>query len=380
MLVFLRIDINIVAMMMLFMVFLIAIKRLDQKDTLNRAYLITLVVVFMQLGIEAVTCIVNGKEELLWRIVSNVFHVVLFGIAPLLAAVWYLLVRNFVTTRKKTTKIHHIFIFVPVIINGILSILSPFTGLYFNISSLGIYERGPLFHLSMGFTYIFFLISIIHIIFYKHKLLINELLLLIVFNLIPIIGALFQAIFYGVLLAWSSAGFALVIVYIYLQERLVHLDVMTGVWTRRSFDYFMDKRLKQKAVDPFGGIFFDIDHLKEINDRYGHAEGDLAIVEIVSRIKGLVKGSEIISRLGGDEFIIITEDASQERLKALIEDIKFSLSIYNETSQKDYQLSCSFGYGLYSEEFKSIDQFLRFIDHRMYQSKHHEVSVSEDKQ
>ncbi|HCZ23682.1 MAG TPA: GGDEF domain-containing protein, partial [Acholeplasmataceae bacterium] len=62
--VFLRIDINLVAMLMLFMVFLIAIRRLDQKDTLNRAYLMTLVVVFFQLGIEAITCILNGRPEL----------------------------------------------------------------------------------------------------------------------------------------------------------------------------------------------------------------------------------------------------------------------------------------------------------------------------
>jgi diguanylate cyclase (GGDEF)-like protein len=171
------------------------------------------------------------------------------------------------------------------------------------------------------------------------------------------------------LLAWSSAGFALVIVYIYLQERLVHLDIMTGSWTRRSFDYYMEKRLKQKHVEPFGGIFFDIDHLKKINDQYGHAEGDYAITEIVSRIKGLIKSNEIIARLGGDEFIIITEEKDYKRLELLIKDIELSLSVFNENSDKPYELSCSYGYGIYSEDFKSIDQFLRYIDHRMYQSK-----------
>lgn len=366
---FLRIDINLIAMMMLFMVFIIAYRCLDQKDLLNRAYLFTLVVVFIQNGIEALTCIINGMGAIEFVIASNVLHVILFGIAPLLSSLWYVLVRQFITSRKRLSQKQQIMIFTPVVINAILSILSPFLGLYFKIDTLGIYSRGNLFMVSMAITYAYFFISMIHIIRNRHKILINEVLLLILFNLIPVVGALFQALFYGVLLAWSSAGFSLVIVYIYLQERLVHLDEMTGAWTRRSFDYFMEKRLKQKIVDPFGGIFFDIDHLKIINDQFGHAEGDYAIIEIVSRIKGLIKTNEIIARLGGDEFIIVSEDSNVERLIELIQDIKLSLSVFNENSGKDYELSCSYGYGLYSEQFKSIDQFLRFIDHRMYEEK-----------
>lgn len=366
---FLRIDINLVAMLMIFMVFLIAIRRLDQKDLLNRAYLMTLVVVFFQLGIEAITCVINGQSAIGYIYVSQGLHVLLYSIAPLLSSLWYLLVRNFVTARKKVSLNLYIAIIVPVVINGILSLLSPFFGFYFMIDAQGIYARGPLFFIGMIITYGYFFLSLIHLMYSRKKLILNEWILLMLFNMIPIIGALFQALFYGVLLAWSSAAFALVVVYIYLQERLVHLDIMTGAWTRRSFDYFMDKRLKQKIVEPFGGIFFDIDHLKTINDRFGHAEGDLAIIDIISRIKGLLKPNEFIARLGGDEFIIISDDAHRDRLLNLVNDIELSLRVLNENSKKDYQLSCSFGYGLYDASFKSVDQFLRFIDHRMYESK-----------
>jgi diguanylate cyclase (GGDEF)-like protein len=366
---FLRIDINLIAMFMLFMVFMIAIRRLDQKDLLNKAYMITIVIVFVQNGIEALTCIINGQTELPLIITSNLLHVILYTIAPILTASWFLLVRQFVTARKKVSQRSLIIIFIPVIINAILSALSPFFNLYFHIDAQGVYTRGPFFEVSIAITYSYFIVSMIHIFMNKNKLMINELLLLMIFNFIPVVGAILQSLFYGILLAWSSAGFALVIVYIYLQERLVHLDIMTGSWTRRSFDYYMEKRLKQKHVEPFGGIFFDIDHLKKINDQYGHAEGDYAITEIVSRIKGLIKSNEIIARLGGDEFIIITEEKDYKRLELLIKDIELSLSVFNENSDKPYELSCSYGYGIYSEDFKSIDQFLRYIDHRMYQSK-----------
>lgn len=367
--IFLRIDINLIAMLMLFMVFVIAFKRLDQKDLLNRAYLMTLVIVFVQLGIEALTCMINGRAELPFVITSNILHVILYTVAPLLTSSWYILVRQFVTARKRIPQNYLVVIFIPVIINAVLSLISPFTQLYFHIDQSGIYSRGSLFILAIVITYGYFIASIVHIFYHRHKLMLSELLLLFIFNLIPIIGAVLQSLFYGVLLAWSGAAFSLVIVYIYLQERLVHLDIMTGSWTRRSFDYYMEKRLKQKHVDPFGGIFFDIDHLKKINDTFGHAEGDYAITEIVSRIKGLIKSNEIIARLGGDEFIILTDENDSERLKELVKDIELSLSVFNENSSKPYQLSCSFGYGMYTEQFKSIDQFLRYIDHRMYQSK-----------
>lgn len=352
------------------MVFIIALRRLDQKDNLNKAYLITLVIVFIQLGIEAITCVINGRSEIYYRLLSLFFHMILFMVAPILSSTWYLLVRQFVTARKKTEQKEKIITYIPVVINGILSIISLFIPLYFTVSASGLYERGPLFFLSIIITYAYFMFSLVFIILYRKKMLLNEFILLVAFNIIPVIGAIIQGLFYGILLAWSSAAFSLVIVYIYLQERLVHLDTLTGAWTRRSFDYYMEKRLKQKYIQMFGAIYFDIDHLKTINDTYGHAEGDQAIIDVVSRIKGLVKHDEVIARLGGDEFIIISNDYQEHRLISLIKDIELSLTVYNENSGKPYKLSCSFGYGLFSNDFKSIDQFLRYIDHRMYVHKH----------
>ncbi len=367
---FLRIDINLIAMFMLVMVFLIAQKRLDQKDVLNKSYMFTIVLVFIQLGVESITCLINGKKDIEFQIISNILHVILYVIAPLLTGLWYILVRRFVAPRKKLSNKHQFMIFLPAIVSGILSILSPFLGIYFKITSEGLYERGSYFLLAIILTHGYFIASIIHIIRYRSKLVINEMILLILFSFLPIVGAILQGLFYGIILAWSTAAFSLVIVYLYLQERLVHLDIMTGVWTRRSFDYYMDKRLKQKIIDPFGCIYFDIDHLKTINDAFGHAEGDFAITEIISRIKGLVRQDEVVARLGGDEFIIVVGGNTLNRLTELISDIQLSLSIFNENADKKYKLSCSFGYGLYSSEFKSMDEFLRFIDHQMYESKH----------
>lgn len=85
---FLRIDINLIAMFMLVMVFLIAQKRLDQKDVLNKSYMFTIVLVFIQLGVESITCLINGKKDIEFQIISNILHVILYVIAPLLTGLW----------------------------------------------------------------------------------------------------------------------------------------------------------------------------------------------------------------------------------------------------------------------------------------------------
>lgn len=367
---FLHIDINLVALLLVFMVFIIALRRLDQKDNLNKAYLLTLIIVFVLLAIESLTYTIHGQSDLYLRLLSLFFHMSLFLLGPILSSTWYLLVRQFVTARKKMHKNEQIITYIPVIINGILSLLSMFIPIYFVVDTSGIYSRGPLFFLSVSITNIYFILSLLFILTHRKKMILNELLLLVAFNVIPVIGAILQGVFSSILLAWSSAAFSLVIIYIYLQERLVHLDTLTGVWTRRSFDYYMDKRLKQKYIQTFGAIYFDVDKLKMINDKHGHAEGDQAIIDVITRIKGLIKYDEIIARLGGDEFIIVSNHATIDRLINLIKDIELSLSVFNENSDKSYQLSCSFGYGMYSEDFKTIDQFLRYIDHDMYINKH----------
>ncbi|MDO9628583.1 MAG: GGDEF domain-containing protein [Acholeplasmataceae bacterium] len=367
--VFLRIDINLISMFMLGLVFLVAYKRLDLKNILNRVYLSTILVVMTLLFVEALTCIINERPETFWIPVSYVLHILLFGIAPILSSAWYILIRNFMVTNDRISKNLKVIVIVPVVVNFILALLTPIFDFYFVIDANNVYSRGEHFFIPVLFTYSYLFLGLIHIIRNRKNIMTQEFLLLITFSIFPIIGGIVQWLFYGTLLMWSSAAFALIFVYIYLQERLVHLDILTGTWTRKSFDYYVTKKLKQKVVEPFGGIFLDIDHLKDINDEYGHAEGDEAIKEVVARVRGLITQDEVIARIGGDEFIIISNSNSIERLKNIISDIELSFSVFNENNEKPYKLSCSFGYGIYSEEFKSIDQFLRFIDYRMYQSK-----------
>jgi len=367
--VFLRIDINIISIILLGLVFLIAFKRLDKSNVLNRVYMSTILIVMFQLFVETMTCIINGRPELWVVPMSIFFHFMLFASAPILTYAWYILIFNLVSSAEPRSFTVKSLMFIPVLMNIVFVLVSIPFGLVFSLDASNLYVRGDFFFVPLIFTYGYLVFGIMRIFKSRKTIIPEEFYLLIFFSMLPILGGLFQGIFYGTLLMWSSAAFALIFVFIYLQERMIHLDGLTGAWTRKSFDYFMNKKLSQRVIEPFSGVYFDINNLKKINDEFGHLEGDFVLKETVAHIKGVMGQGDVVARLGGDEFVIITHHADESRLNTMVNDIKLALSVFNDHSEKGYQLACSYGYGVFSGEFNSIEQFLSYIDHKMYASK-----------
>jgi diguanylate cyclase (GGDEF)-like protein len=150
---------------------------------------------------------------------------------------------------------------------------------------------------------------------------------------------------------------------------MVHIDDLTGAWTRGTFEYYFAQRAKRRMNEVFGLILLDIDGLKSINDKYGHSEGDYVLKTVVLLIKSVLKKTDIIARTGGDEFLIILDCNSREKVENTIEKIKSALQLHNEASSKDYLLDCSIGAELYHSGFSDTDQFMRHVDKLMYENK-----------
>ena len=367
--IFLRIDINLAAMVMLASVSLIACKKLDMKDQLSRVFLITCNIILLQLFFETATCIINKRPEPWAGALSTFLHLCLFAAAPMLTYFWYRMLSIWVVPEEKISRIRQVALLIPVSVNFIAAILSPIYGLIFFIDSSNVYHRGPLFILSIAIIYSYFIYTFTLIFIHQNKVVKEELIPLLVVGILPIIGGLFQSLFYGVLLMWSCAGFSLVIVYIFLQQRMVHLDDLTGAWTRGTFEYCIAQRAKLKKDDSFGLVLLDIDGLKQINDEYGHFEGDYALRTTVQLIKSVLKKTDIIARTGGDEFLIILDCNSRDKIERTVENIKSTLHKHNETAKKDYLLDCSIGAELFHSDFNDIDQFMRHVDRLMYDNK-----------
>ena len=371
--VFLRIDINIMAMVLLGLVSLNAYKRLDRQDLLNKVFLIVSLIIIIQLFFETATCIINKRPEQ-WLIPISVFlHICLFTVAPILTYYWYFLIKNLVVFDEAIVKKSNILLLIPVIISILLTLLSPVYNFSFYIDSSNVYHRGPFFNINAAITYLYIIYGFILIVKNRRKIVRQEFVPLCIFSVLPMIGGLVQTLFYGTLLMWSGTAFSLVIVYIFLQQRMVHLDALTGVWSRGSFDYYISQRLKQKNNDKFGVIYFDIDGLKNINDSFGHVEGGLAIKTSIAIIKNVIRKNDIIVRMGGDEFLIILDFESNADLEKTINRINASFSEHNKNSGKGYKLECSFGADIFNSDYSSIEQFLRHVDNLMYENKRDKI-------
>lgn len=369
--VFLRIDINLIAIVLLGVVLYIASRRLDKQDAINKTFLTVSRIIGIQICFETITCIVNRRPEL-WLIpVSVAFHICLYITGPILTYYWFIFVRNMVAKGRTVKSRWDILLVVPAGINAVLTLLTPLYPLVFFVSADNVYQRGPLFFVSAAMVYTYLVIGFVLVIKSKRKLVRQEFLPLMILSILPTVGGIAQMLFYGTLLMWSCSAFSMVIVYILLAERMVHLDYLTGTWSRQSFDYFLSQRIKHNSSGKLGIIYVDIDDLKHINDDHGHAEGDAALKAVISSIKSVIRRNDIISRLGGDEFAVVLncEDCTQEMLEHTIGRIEAALVVYNHESGKPYSLQCSFGADIFNPDTCSLEQFMHSIDTMMYNSK-----------
>lgn len=366
---FLRIDTNLVAFTLLAAIYFIAKKQLDQNDSSNRSYLRVVLLVLTQLVIETLSCIINKKEISYLIPFAYFLNGCLFIVGALLSYISYILFHKLIVPYQEIEPKKLFILKIPQIINTILVVLSPLYGFVFYITKENVYHRGEFFFISISATYFYLILMLTLVIRNKKGLGEHEFNLLFVFVLFPIIGGIVQAIMYGELLMWSSVAFALVIMFAYLQQRMVHVDYLTGVWSRGSFEIYIKNRLLDNIKQNLGIIYCDIDRLKDINDEHGHLEGDEAIKMATSIIKSSIRKTDIMVRMGGDEFIVVLECEEMAIMVETLKRIEKSFEEYNKTSQKGYELSCSFGSDIMNSSYNTIEQFLHHVDILMYENK-----------
>lgn len=147
-------------------------------------------------------------------------------------------------------------------------------------------------------------------------------------------------------------------------------DALTGVLNRNGFYVMMNQVMEFSNVTELTVISLDMCKFKEINDTYGHAEGDLALKNVGEIIRTSISHREIAARTGGDEFVIILFRENQmERTQEIIASLNEKAEAFNKANAKDYKLIFSIGVCSEPMEEKNLDDFLREADKKMYAHK-----------
>ncbi|NMM61819.1 diguanylate cyclase [Clostridium sp. P21] len=367
---FLRIDNNIIAIVVSIIFLKNITNSLDKKETKNRVFVAIFTLNTIQLIDETLTCIIN-RQPYTWLIpISAILHVFLYTLAPIITYMWYVFANLWINKKTNYKWKNNIFLLLPVIINTFLAILSPILKLEFYIDNSNIYQRGFLFFVPSVMSYFYLFCGFIIIYTNKNKLTKIEFLPLLLFGVFPSIASLIQIMFYGPLLMWSSIAFSLIILYLYIQQQMIHIDHLTGAWTREKFYNYLNYRIKQKKPKNFSIAFIDLNDFKKINDTFGHNEGDHALINVVLIIKDILKKDDFITRYGGDEFVLFLNVDSKQEVEELITKIYDALANYNNNSNVDYELNLSCGYELYDfSKPMTADEYIDYVDKLMYRDK-----------
>jgi diguanylate cyclase (GGDEF)-like protein len=152
-------------------------------------------------------------------------------------------------------------------------------------------------------------------------------------------------------------------------EQLAQTDPLTTAFNRHAFYGFLKKRDGEDKVISGCVGFFDIDNLKPINDRYGHAAGDLAIRAVVRAIRGVMRAEDLIFRWGGDEFFVIMVSMNAEMARGRMDRLETMLTdIMLEGSAERLTVGVSYGFTDFAE-VSELEQAVKSADEEMYRRK-----------
>ncbi|MBF0558756.1 MAG: GGDEF domain-containing protein [Nitrospirae bacterium] len=149
-------------------------------------------------------------------------------------------------------------------------------------------------------------------------------------------------------------------------------DELTGLYNRRGFMTFAEQLLKLSKRQNKGlfMLYSDLDDLKAINDTFGHQEGDLALIDAANVLKATCRESDIIARIGGDEFVMMTAGRAGDNMEMIVGRLQENIRDHNTREKRSYALSISFGISHYDpESLSSIDELLEDAEKSMYGQK-----------
>lgn len=157
-----------------------------------------------------------------------------------------------------------------------------------------------------------------------------------------------------------------------MEKELIYLsntDELTGLYNRRGFFSLMEHRLQlaKREKCRLMLLYADVDNFKSINDTYGHHEGDSVLIDIARILRSTYRESDIIARMGGDEFVVFPIGATTDHIDTIIARIQNNLNDYNSANKRDFNLSLSFGVSTFDPEgTRSVDDLLAQADRSMY--------------
>ena len=262
---------------------------------------------------------------------------------------------------------------------GLLTIMTLCTlkwHFFFYIDAEGIYQRGPLYLVVLPFVYIYMIMIALRMISMfpkkKYYALRGKLEMVGGIVIFPLIAGVLQVFLPGISVVCFGLTLGVIQAFTAFLTNRITMDELTQVNNRTKLMQYLENYMESHTQIEESDLHFlmiDLDDFKNINDTYGHLEGDNALVRTANVLKKTMAGhTGILARYGGDEFCIAGEMTEQEA-EDLIANLYTNLELANIAAACPYNIGMSIGCGRFTKEVETIPDLVKKADENLYQRK-----------
>ncbi len=279
----------------------------------------------------------------------------------------------------KILTISRFFIYaIPFLAAIIILVIGVFTDYLFIFDDSGYLEYGFLYAVLLSIPFGYLLFSSVKAFFraftsnrYSDH---SPYIAMGLFPITPMVCGVLQAFFLTVPIMCYGATAAVLLLYITATENRVSKDPLTKINNRQEMNRYLSQKMKSRTQKMnLYLLIMDVDDFKGINDKYGHVEGDRALVTVARALEiscSDTKNRAFLSRYGGDEFIVVMEAENEQQVEKTATIIRDNITKLNEESGAAFKLEACIGYARYDfDNPVTIPQLIDRADEKLYEMK-----------
>lgn len=337
-------------------------KRSEETACLNTIIVLALVSCIL----DPLLFAMDGRPGAGVRILLSAGNAWLYAANMFTALAWLIFVGHHLN--GGLNRLHYIIIIAVAAAAFLLLVLNFFVPVAFSLDKNNVYSRLGLYWLYLGLDVAYVLDSIILYIVARHRGGSLKLFPIGAFIAPIAIGMIVQTLWYGVSLIWPCVAVAIAGLLTSLQNEIIFIDSLTGIYNRAYLDNFL-KNLYRSEKMSITGIMIDANGFKEINDNFGHSTGDAALTTIARLLWTAVGDTGTVLRYAGDEFVVLLNTHDEKKTAECLERIRKSVDKLNNSGREQYSISLAMGCSRFDPSGMTFDDFIDEIDKRMYEDK-----------
>ena len=355
-------QINIYAVLMLLVIFMITSMQMRIKFPSKKLLQLIILVNIASIITEPLTWVFDTQLYPAAFLINHVTNFLLVLLSPVLAGLLISYVDITLNNDQRRLR-KRLYYQGPAILVFILLCINFFTPIYYWIEpEINLYQSGPLLWVNYVLILILYLYTYFLVLVNRNKQDLSRIHTLVVILSLPVIGMIIQTLDSRLNFSWTTISLGILVAYSFFETSPGEKDYLTGLYSRSSYDRYVHQLIDEHR--DFQIMMIDLNGFKQINDVEGHHIGDYVLLEFSKILLQTFSREQMVARLAGDEFVIVIESAGSGQ--AQVEDIYSRCRRHMNPLMQ--QLQFSYGIEAYQDGVTFNELYIQ-VDKKMYTHK-----------